>query len=497
MSSENSTLIRNKISIFSLLKAFNLIVFILMIYVYIEYGNNQYINQGTIWINGLQCLLSHFVLNDAEKNNNHLLAVLAFVMVVHFEFRIVSLNYTEFSEIIKSRVKIDAHGINWILLYVLASYFLTWIGIRFSKTKIHEINDKHECLKNRAAKNILFLLYISFFLMLLSAIGVPGISHIVGILSVYFLNMNFMLLFGIGFFLYRWKDVSRSEKIWFIAFLLIYIVVFTGIGRRSTIYGIAIMTFFSMLAFDKIYLKRRYVLYGFVLLPLMVWMFTFSTFTRQNRQQTLSVADAVALSRELSDQVDWNDTRMILAPVFNRIAFFDFTVEMVQNYDHLKNYLTPGNYIKSVVDNLLTPGFDLFDMPKMSYVITKSYSIQGPPSSKRYNIDENFQSDATSWYGEAYLLFGKYLAFPVILLVAVLTKNLYLRVSKKRSLTSMWKRTIILYLFYTLLYSYGLDWWLIYLVAFIINYEIFKSITRANRQTNSYLISDNSNNSIV
>ena len=154
----NSTFVRSKISIFYLLKAINLIVFILMIYVYSEYGDNQYINRETIWINGLQCLLSHFVLTDADKNNNHLLAVLAFVMVVHFEFRIVTLNYTEFSEIIESRVNIDAHGINWILIYVLASYFFTWIGIRFPKSKFNETIDKHkqECIKNRAAKNILF-----------------------------------------------------------------------------------------------------------------------------------------------------------------------------------------------------------------------------------------------------------------------------------------------------------------------------------------------------
>lgn len=470
-----------KISIYSILEAINIVIFFAMIYVYSVCGDNHYINEGTIWINAIQCVLSHFVLRDAGRNSNSLLAVLAFVMIIHFELRIVSLNWTEFSVIIQERVKINANGINWILCYVVASYFLTWIGLRYYQRKNDSQQGIGEIFEGKATRNVLVLLYISFLLMFMSAIGIPGISHFVGVLSVYFLNMNFLMLFGIGYFLFRWKDISHREKLWFIMFLVIYIAVFTGIGRRSTIYGIVLVTFFALLAFNRVYVKIKFVVLGVALLPLMVWMFSFSTFTRQNRQQTLNFDDAVELSRNLSEQTDWSDTRMVLAPVFNRIAFFDFTVEMVQNSDHLKNYLTPENYIKSVVDNLFTPGFDIFDMPKMSYVITKSYIVLGSPSSKRYNIDDNFQSDATSWYGEAYLLFGKYLALPIIFIVSILIRNYYQTLIRRKTLSNIWKQSIVLYLFYTLLYSYGLDWWLIYLVSFVINFLIFRALTIEKR----------------
>lgn len=467
------------ISIYGILQGANVLVFLAMIYVFSIFGENQYINSSTIWINGLICVLSLFVIRDGARNQNALIAVLAYIMVIHYELRIVSLNWTEFSSIFQERVDVTAHQINWILVYVAISYLLSWLGLHFiNRDNNKVVNQAGELFKRKATRNVLILLYVSFFVIFLAAVGVPGIKQIVGILSVYFLNLAFMMLFGIGYFFYRWKDITHKEKVLFIAFLIIYVAVFTGIGRRSTIYGIAISFFFSMLAFNKVNVKLKYIIGAFALLPFMIWLYSYSTFTRQNQQQTLSIGEAVEMSSALSEQMDGTNSRIILAPIFDRIAFLDFTVEMIHNADYLRNYLTPSNYAKSVVDNILTPGFDLFDMPKMSNVIKKCYVIKGPPSVKKYHLDdaEDYHSDGVSWFGEAYLLFGKVLALPIILFVALIIRRYYLKLNKNKKLTNYWKLSIVLYMYYTLLYSYGLDWWLIYLVSFVINFIIFKAV---------------------
>lgn len=476
-----------KITVYSLLQTVNIIVFILMVYVYCVYGDNRYINSNTIILNSLQALLSFFVVKDASRHNNHLLGVLAFVMIIHFQLRIVTLNYTEFSVILDERVNIDAKGINYVLLYEIIAYLLTAIGFHYFKKPAVKQVVIEERIKKKAAKNILVLLFSSLGLSLMASIGIPGIAQIVGILSTFFFNLLFMMLFGVGFFLYKWSEVSKSEKTWFIVFIVLYIAISAGIGKRSSFYSIAIMAFFCMLAFDRIYVKYKYVFVSICFLPVLVWFFTYSTFTRQNQVRTLSISEAINMSKMLSEERDMSDMRLVLYPVFNRIGFFDFTVEMVHNYDHLSKYLKPENYFKSVVDNLLTPGFDVFDMPKMSYVITKCYYIPGEPSTRKYRIDENYQSDATSWFGEAYLLFGRFLSLPIVFLVGVLVKQYYVKLSSSRKLKNLWKKTIVLYLVYTLLYSYGLDWWLIYLVSFVINYWIFSAITLAKNNKRELL----------
>ena len=42
-----------KISIYGILQGANVLVFLAMIYVFSIFGENQYINSSTIWINGV------------------------------------------------------------------------------------------------------------------------------------------------------------------------------------------------------------------------------------------------------------------------------------------------------------------------------------------------------------------------------------------------------------------------------------------------------------
>lgn len=483
---------KNSISIYGLFKIVNILFLILMIYTHAVVGDNIYINGWSVCLGAVLTVISHSVLTDAQKNRNHLLAILAYILILHYELRIITLNYTEYSYVFNKRINIDIQGINYVLIYCILCYILCWLSFHYSKKSASSKVSKNEELKPRAARNVLIVLYASFFLQTMSDIGVPGISQLVSIASTFFFNASFILMFGIGYFIYVWKSVPSRYKLLFVVFVILHIVVHTLGGSRSAAYTIIILSFICFLAYDMVKVKTKYLIYAVVAVPLMAVMFLYATFTRSLGEKATSVSEVVEIGSTLSDKNDGLEMSIILAPVFDRIAFFDFTAEMVHNRDYLSNYIKPAYYLESVVDNLLTPGFNIFDMPRMSYVVDKCYIFKGRPSINGYNLnDEDFyHSDCFTWFGEAYLLFGKICALPVILLVGLFIRKTYLKNLRQQSLSSSWKRIIILYVTYTLLYSYGLDWLFIDIFGLVINYYIFKSVT-IQREKKHKLIDQN------
>ncbi|OPZ94917.1 MAG: hypothetical protein BWY74_00176 [Firmicutes bacterium ADurb.Bin419] len=470
---------RNSISIYRLFKIINIIFVILMIFTYLSIGDNSYINKWSIFLGVIMCIISHFVLSDAERNKNHLLCILAYIMVLHYELRVITLNYTEYSYIFGTRFPVNTNQINATFFYCILAYLVCWFSFRYSTRHIHVKSGSNETLKNKAARNVLLVMYGSFILQEMSVMGIPFVVQIVGIASTFFLNAVFILLFGISFFIYNWNIVTRKQKLFFLLYLAMHILLHTIGGSRSAIYTIVIMMFICLLAFNLVKVKIRYLVLGVLVLPFMAFLFLYATLTRSLGEKAASVSDAKEITSVLSAQSDGKDISIVLAPVFDRIAFFDFTVEMVQNREYLRQYIRPIYYVESVVDNLLTPGFNVFDMPRASYIVDKCYYIKGKPSIEKYNLNDTsyYHSDCLTWFGEAYLLFGMVLVLPVILLVGIIIRNKYYDELHKSGITSTWKRIVILYVTYTLLYSYGLDWLFIDIVGLIINYYIFKAVT--------------------
>ena len=475
---------RNSISIYRLFKIINIIFLVLMIYTFSSIGCNMYINEWSVCLGVILVVISHFVLTDAERNKNHLLCILAYIMVVHYELRIVTLNYTEYSYIFGTHFPVKAAQINSTLVYCIVAYIVSWYAFHYSHQKIHPKIENDETLKKTAARNVLLVLYISFFLQQLGAIGIPVVTQIVDIASTFFLNALFILMFGIGFFIYNWRNVSQQEKLLFILFLIIHVLLHTLGGSRSAIYTIVIMVFICFLAFDMVRIKIRYIVMGLIAAPLMAFMFLYATLTTQMDMKAGSLSEVKEVTSYLFDKNDGNDISIILAPVFDRVAFFDFTVEMVQNRGYLCNYIKPSYYVESIVDNLLTPGFNIFDMPRMSYIVEKCYYIKGKPSITGYNLNDAdyYHSDCMTWFGEAYLIFGWILVLPVILFVGLFIKKRYIKELQNVGITNTWKRMVLLFVTYTLLYSYGLDWLFIDIVGWVINYYIFKAVTINNKK---------------
>ena len=86
------------------------------------------------------------------------------------------------------------------------------------------------------------------------------------------------------------------------------------------------------------------------------------------------------------------------------MAFFDFTSEIIAHQVKYDSIFTIKTYLKSIIDNLLTPGFDLFDQPKIANSLNFIYLGIGNPS--KLLLETNYQSDQLGIYGEFFNLFG-------------------------------------------------------------------------------------------
>ena len=107
----------------------------------------------------------------------------------------------------------------------------------------------------------------------------------------------------------------------------------------------------------------------------------------------------------------------------------------------------------------------------------------GSPSLAK--VPDAYQSDQFTLYGEFYALFGKWFSLVPIFFTGFLFKRLYLKINQSNIYFFYLKRALVLFVYYSTLNSFGLDWILLDSVAIFFTYQIFKSFFRVkNLPTN-------------
>ena len=464
-----------KISVYNILCWLNFLILILLLYTYSNVGDNMYVNEHTILLNVVLIIITHIVLRNARSTANPLLLLLSFFIIIFYELRVVTLNYTEFSMVL-NRADVYKDGINNTLLYVIVAYCVLSFSLVFNFERVKRcIPERQYVIRKRATTNILVLLYISLVLSALAAYHIPYIEQIVSIASTFFFNIFTMMALSVVAFVYI-ERVPRKTIIAFIVFCLLYILIFTIVGRRSSLFSVVTTLLMVCLLFGYTRIKAKYVISALFLVPIMMFIFVFATLARAMDAKNMDKQDQIELIKRSSDKFSTDDAKLFLSPIFDRIGYLDYTTEMVCNRDHLSHFLTPQNYFKSIVDNVLTPGFDVFGIPRISNVISKSYSHRnGSPVTKK-EAAEDYKSDILTLFGEVYVVFGFILCFFVLAAIGAFIKNMYCRQQHIDSIRALWIQSLILGLFYNLIQSFGFDWVAIDIVSAIINFYIFKKI---------------------
>jgi len=471
----------------SILVGANALVAALLVYALASTEGNHNVNRETMALGVLLCLQTQLALWLERRQRDPFVIMLAFTTIFYFALRIYTLTLYEFSDVFE-RFHYDATDSNYALIYILIANLFLYAGLYLVKIRRAQEIDASGW-EAASSSRIVFLMLGAIFFAYFSGGSDPdadaGSSRLMGVLGL-FLAPNIIVLMTLSYFLLFRKTLSRRFA-WTVGSLIaLEMIVHTLIGSRSAIVVIVQNSILVGLAMaGSIRFPRQYALLGLLLLPmlaaLLVGSFAVSTYNRAVKLSggSFDIGRAIDSAMQsgsglpLAASLD-----LVLPQVFSRAGFFDYSAEIIAHRERYRSVINLSAYARSIVDNVLTPGFDVYDQPKISNSLLFVYRDWGQPSKEVVSVAEGYQSDQLGVYGEWYSLFA-YWSLPLLMTCAWLIKRVYVHLRSVNPFVLMMKRVIVLFVFERALDSFGLDWTMdetIPLVVAIFIYAVFFSI---------------------
>lgn len=462
----------------SILKWLNGIFCFLFILSYLNNGPTKYVNSYTIIIGVLLSFQIGFFLFIEKRRRDPFLILLCFQMVAFFILRILTLSL-DFYSVVFDRFPFNANNLNYALVFIICANFSLFAGLSLNNKKLSKINPIDE-IKSEPYKTytVVIVLFIGYMLAFAGILNLVAIGAVFNILSGLFIKLS-VILFMILLYMFVFKNKLNKTTFIILSFgLILFILIQTLTGSRSAIISIINLSIFSLLAIHSCIKIKKWTIAGLVVLvPLMVSFFLIATFLRPRLQENRTVIGKDTFE-VLSDfniiEIIKEDTYLLLSPIFDRIGFLDYTAETIANSEKYKSILSVQYFLKSIIDNVVTPGFDVFDVPLESNAMRFLYLPEFGTPLKSNVTPESYHSDEFTFYGEFYVMFGKWFSLIPIFFIGFIIKRIYFKITDKYEYFAIFKRGIVIAIFYTLLNSFGIDWLLLDLLGFIFTYNIFK-----------------------
>jgi hypothetical protein len=477
----------NTVDFNSVLMGLNLIVACLIGSVYFVAQNNDYIDQNTILLGLLLSLQTHLALQVERARRDPFVIILAFITVFYFSLRLYTLALYAFSNVFQ-RYSYGPHDSNFALVFIIIANIFLYAGlfcIRFQRNAVVDSRDWRPTAPARVvALMVISVIYFYFSALHWTAGDQPRIVLLGGI----FISPPIILLMALSYFLLFRKTLGRKAAIAIGTLILLEIAAHTLAGSRSGITTLIQNIMLTLLAISgAIKFRRGYFILGCVLAPivlaLLIATFTISTFNRVHKEGvSLDLAQSIELAGEAQAQLGADaEWELLLPPIFDRAGFFDFSAEIIAHADVYKDVFSLSTYAKSIIDNLLTPGFDVYDQPKISNTLVFVYADIGVPSKEMFEtLPEDYHSDQFGMYGELYALFG-YASLPLFFLIGFALKRLYVRLGSDNPFALAMKRLVVLSIFLRIVNSYGMDWTIIEMLPFVVAIYLYTFFFRSRR----------------
>jgi hypothetical protein len=280
------------------------------------------------------------------------------------------------------------------------------------------------------------------------------------------LDVNAVVTYTVLYLLLFRKSIAPRIFYCACAVILIEAGIHLLAGSRGVIMVIVLNLMLATLAVHgKVEFSRKFVAISVVCLPIILASlaatFTVATFLKRNQEgdRRFDVIRIAELIRGMPiKEMATNAVADSLPPIFDRLGYLDYAAEIIAHSERYRKVISIPAYARSLVDNLLTPGFDIFDQPKIANSLRFVYQDAGKP--RKSLVAKAYQSDELTVYGELYNLFA-YASLPLFLLIAYMLKRIYFGIQNGSPFLFSMKRLVVLMTFLMLLNSYGLDWVLI------------------------------------
>lgn len=445
-----------------LLMLANLLVAGLLVFALVHEDANEYVDQQTDLLGILLCVQTQVALFIERKRRDPFVILLAFETIFYYSLRIFTLSLYPFSAVFP-RYPFDASDSNYALIFIIIANVFLYAGFFLLQARQDlGIDATNRTVTAPGRVVLLMMAAISFTYFSGSYWTEDNIPRVFSFVSQ-LLSATVIVLMSVSYLVLFRRSLSRRVVLTLAILIVADMAVHTLVGSRSAI--IAVVQDFMMAGLATagfIRIRRSHILLGFAFLPVMVVLligtFAISTFNRGQKEAGASfdLGRAMSLASDSSSVLlAGSSLDVVLPPIFARTGFFDFAAEIIAHRAQYSSLINPSSYAKSIVDNILTPGFDVYDAPKISNGLEFIYLDWGVPS--KLQVLESYQSDQLGIYGEFYALLG-YGCLPVLFIIAWLLKRMYLAASSPNPFYLLMKRVVVLFVFVELLRSFGIDW---------------------------------------
>lgn len=422
---------------------------------------NEYIDSQTLVLGLALCLETHVALVLERTRRDPFIILLAFSNILYYALRLFTLSLYPFSLVFERIGAYDARDSNFALLFIICANAFLYGGLLLARSR-PDLRIDATGLRPRFPLGVPLLMLATFSVTYLG--GGADAPRVFSVLVV-FLAPEIIVTLTLTYLVLFRKALSRGFAVATVSLLVIEMIARTLVGSRSAmIVFVQTLMLVALAIGGQIRLRRSAVIAGIALLPvgvaLAVAAFAISTYNRvaKDSGDSLDIGRAIDLADIASSDLTATSTAdTLLPPLLARAGFFDFSAEIIAHRDKYAGVINLPAYGRSIVDNILTPGFDVFDQPKISNSLLFVYRDWGAPSKQQSDQVGVYQSDQLGIYGEFYALFG-YSSLPLLFLLAYCLKRLYMRAGSSNPFMFAMKRIIILSIFTRTVDSFGFDW---------------------------------------
>ena len=460
---------------------FNFIVLlILSSLIFKDYQINPYINNWSIILGIILCIQTHLFLSFKKSYSDPFVLLMSYVLIFFFELRIFTLALYPYQDVFLI-YEYNAFDTNFALAYIILSNVFIYYG--FSSVNLNYFKQK-ENIKIIKPKFGIFIFIISLLLLYLP----QEIKDSIGFFYNNFFTPNtILLILAVYILVYRKILPSFYIKFLLIGALILFLLQTLSFSRGGIVTLIDTIVIVLLVSYPKFRIKRKNFFYIIFFLPIMFVMafsiYAISTVNRQNKgdRDFSNLKNKIELINESRDIILENAVfDVYIGQAFSRAGYFDYSAEIIAHKKIYNDVFTVERYLKSIVDNLLTPGFNIFNQPKISNSLKYVYAgNQLGPMKNSTEIKDSYHSDQIGIYGEMYCIFGL-ISFPIYFFLARMLKKLYNYKSKLSIFRFSLKNIILLLFFHQLMNSFGLDWILIKTTITVISFYVLSKIIMIN-----------------
>jgi hypothetical protein len=435
----------------------NVLICLLGSYLLARNGVNRWVDGSSVtllWLLGLENIGMLFL---ARRTNDPFVAILVGLTTIFYMGRVDSLLFDPYSIAFTfAGFPVSSDHVNATLRLVFWGNLAVFLGVTAAKARrVVPREDRWTRMTSRLVIALAIVFAANFlFEVTLGALGRVGASLLQVIMST-----HMVLLMAMTFLLLNRRQLAWLHRVTLASMLALFVALTVIIGSRSGLLVLLILGLCALLAPQKrLEVRWSWLAWAIVVPPLAITLFSVASLVRlEGYQPGVSVSTQRVRAALAFDAFDYGSSRILLRPVLDRVGFLDYATVMVAGAEHYAPVISVEYYFKSLVDNLLSPGFDVYDAPRTSQTIR--FLPRGDvPSHAR--AAEEYNSSQLTAYGELFVLFRGFWPFAIAALgfMGYIFARLFARIRTEDEYHCYLYRGVVLLAFHNWLNSFGLDW---------------------------------------